>query len=152
MTEPGDRSDSELISLLRDGLQQSDPVPDDVTGFAKAAFGWRQIDAELAALTFDSEVATPAAVRSSATTRMVSFEVGEWTIEMEYDPAANRLLGQVTPETQLSVELHTSAEPKRTDSDARGRFDFEDITPGPTSLVLRTAGDEQVVKTEWFVL
>ena len=54
MTKPTNREEDKIMSLLRRGLDHSDPVPPDVTEFAKAALSWRAIDAELAALSHDS--------------------------------------------------------------------------------------------------
>ena len=50
-----DRSnDDELLAALGRALQAQEVVPDAVLEAAKGAYAWRTIDAELAALTFDS--------------------------------------------------------------------------------------------------
>ena len=152
MSESRERSEHELIAQLRAGLDEIDPVPEDVSTFAKAALGWRQIDAELASLTFDSDVETPAAVRSTTTTRMLTFEAGEWSVDIEYDPATRQLLGQVTPETRVTVAIHHDEETSQATSDDRGRFEFEGIGVGPMSLGLHDSDGEVLAKTEWTVL
>ena len=145
--------DEALISQLKSALEQTDPVPADVSEFAKAAFSWRDIDAELAAIEFDSSTADlPAGVRSAATARMLSFEAGEWTIDIEYNEATRRLLGQVSPGQRCTVELHYAGGVSEAEADDLGRFDFDDILPGPVSLVIRTPGNLHVIKTEWTVL
>ena len=153
MSESTPRSEDRLISLLRKGLDEADPVPMDVTDFAKAALSWRTIDAELAEIAYDSsEETTPAGVRSAATARMLSFEAGHWTIDIEFNAATGRLIGQVEPAREVIVELHLAGGPVISLADELGRFDFDGVLPGPVSLVFRTPGDLEVVKTEWTVL
>ncbi len=54
MSESTSQHEERLLSLLRRGLDESDPAPADVTDFAKAALSWQTIDADLAQLTYDS--------------------------------------------------------------------------------------------------
>lgn len=144
--------DDELLAKLRNGLGQSDAVPSDVTEFAKAAFSWRTIEAELAELDFDSvDEALPSGVRSSTTARMVSFQAGQWMLDVEYDETSGRLLGHISPESSYTVELHTAGTLFSVESDDVGRFEADGIAPGPLSMVLRFT-DGQVIKTQWVVL
>lgn len=153
MSDNMNQEDRQLISQLRDSLGQADPVPSDVTDFAKAAFTWRSIDAELAEMAYDSSTEDlPAGVRSTATARMLTFEVGRWTIDVEYNEATRRLIGHVDPGQRLAIELHFAGGAVGIYSDAHGRFDFDDVLPGPISLVIRTSGDLEVIKTEWTVI
>lgn len=146
------RDDAELLAGLRKGLSQSDPVPSDVTEFAKAAFSWRDIDAELAGLEFDSvDEDVPAGVRSSTTVRMISFQAGQWMIDIEYDETAGRLMGATSPPGRYTIELHTAGAFFTADSDDYGRFTAEGVGRGPLGMVLRFSGGE-VVKTQWVVL
>lgn len=146
------RNDEQLIAKLRTGLAAGDPAPSDVAEFAKAVFSWRLIDAELAELSFDSSVDETAGVRSTMAARMVSFEVGRWSVDIEYNEVTERLLGQVEPAGRVTVELHYAGGATATHTDELGRFDFDDVLPGPVSLVIRTSGDIEVIKTEWIVL
>jgi hypothetical protein len=152
LSEQSTSRDESLIAALRAGLDQSDPVPGDVTAFARAAFTWRDIDAELASLDFDSaESGQDVGVRSSATARMISFQAGQWMLDIEYDEIAGRLLGVISPEAPFSIDLHTSGAFFTTESDPSGRFQAEGVSRGPLSMVLRFL-DGQVVKTQWVVL
>jgi hypothetical protein len=152
LSEQSTSQDESLIAALRAGLDQSDPVPGDVTAFARAAFTWRDIDAELASLDFDSaESGQDVGVRSSATARMISFQAGQWMLDIEYDEIAGRLLGVISPEAPFSIDLHTSGAFFTTESDPSGRFQAEGVSRGPLSMVLRFL-DGQVVKTQWVVL
>lgn len=146
------REERELLGRLRAGLDDTDPVPSDVTEFARAAFTWRSIDAELAELDFDSvDEDMPTGVRSSATARMVSFQAGQWMLDVEYDDTTGRLMGHISPESTYTLELHTAGALFSTESDERGRFEAEGIERGPVSLVLRFP-DGQTIKTQWVVL
>ena len=150
MSESTNQQDDMLISLLRRGLDGSDPTPADVTEFAKAALSWRNVDAELAQLTFDS-VDDMTAVRGVAVARMLAFESGDLMIDLEHDPASGHLRGQLEPAGQMAVELHILDTVLVTESDELGRFTFESIHSGPFALVIRFEGDE-IVKTEWVIL
>jgi hypothetical protein len=153
MSEVKGQSEDRILSLLRKGLGEADSAPDDVIEFAKAAFSWRDIDAQLAELAYDSsEETTPVGVRSTATARMLSFEAGSWTIDIEYSSVSQRLIGQIEPARQVEVELHLAGGTLVTQTDELGRFDFDGVLPGPVSLIFRTAGNLEVVKTEWTVL
>jgi hypothetical protein len=150
MSELTSQQEENLISLLRTGLDASDPAPADVTDFAKAALSWRDIDAELAQLSYDSSE-EPAAVRGVATARILAFQSSEWMVDLEYDPFSGHLMGQIEPPGQMTVELHVVGKVLRTESDDEGRFGFDGISNGPVALVIRIEG-EQVVKTEWIIL
>lgn len=146
------REDDGLLARLREGLTESDPVPSDVTSFAKAAFTWRSIDAELAELEYDSiDEELPAGVRSSTTARMVSFQAGQWMLDVEYDEATGRLLGHISPQTTHTVEIHSAGALFTVDSDELGRFEADGVTPGPVSMILRFT-DGTVIKTQWVIL
>ena len=152
MSKHDQDKDSGLIAALRDGLAASDPVPSDVKEFAKAAFSWRELDAELAELEYDSvEEEIPAGVRSSTVVRMMSFQAGRWMIDIEYDETAGRLMGATSPPARYTVELHTAGARFAIESDDSGRFTAEDVVRGPLAMVLRFA-DGEVVKTPWVVL
>lgn len=146
------REEEQLLAALRDGLRESEPVPPDVTEFAKATFTWRDIDAELAELDFDSiDEEVPAGVRSSVTARMISFQAGQWMLDIEYDQTSGRLMGAISPQARYTVELHTAGAFFTTESDDVGRFQADDVAPGPLGMVLRFA-DGEVIKTQWVVL
>jgi hypothetical protein len=152
MTKPTDHEEEKIMSLLRRGLDQSDPVPTDVTEFAKEALSWRTIDAELAQLSYDSTDATTSiAVRSTASARIVGFETGDWMIDLEHDAATSELRGQIQPGRRLEVELHVVGAVLVTETDELGRFSFDGVEAGPVALVIRVEGGE-TVKTEWIVL
>jgi hypothetical protein len=150
MSDSANHQEERLLSLLRRGLEQSDPSPVDVAEFAKAALSWRTIDAELAQLTFDS-VDDTTAVRGVAVARMLAFESDDLMIDLEHDPASGHLRGQLEPAGQMTIELHVLDTVLVTESDDLGRFTFDGVHSGPFALVIRFEGDE-AVKTEWIIL
>ena len=144
------QEEESLLSLLRRGLDQSDASPADVIEFAKAALSWRTIDADLAQLSYDS-IDDSTSVRGVATSRMLAFESGELTIDLEHEPVSGHLMGQLDPAGQMTIELHVLDTVLVTESDELGRFFFEGIQAGPFALVVSLEGDE-VVKTQWVIL
>lgn len=152
MSESTSQHEERLLSQLRRGLDESDPAPADVTDFAKAALSWQTIDADLAQLTYDSiEESNSATVRGVAVSRMLAFESGEWTIDLEHDPVTGHLIGQIEPAGVVTIELHVLDTVLVSDTDEQGRFSFQGIQSGPFALVIRFDGDE-TVKTEWVIL
>jgi hypothetical protein len=142
----------EIIAKLRDGLDQSDPMPSDVFEFAKALFTWRDIDAQLAEVAYDSSTDTSlSGVRSTAVARMMSFQAGKWLVDLEYDEPSTTLMGRVSPDTTFNVELHSRGAHFSVTSDDAGRFAFEGVSPGPISLVIRI-DEGPVIKTSWVIL
>ncbi|MFD7159309.1 hypothetical protein ACFV9C_32250 [Kribbella sp. NPDC059898] len=104
MIDPDWNDDEKLIEALRAALAASDDVPPAFVEAGEAAFAWRTIDAELAALTYDSALDPPAAlaVRSeSAVLRSMTFASDGWTVELELTPDA--VLGQLDPPEDGSV-------------------------------------------------
>ena len=154
MSKSSDYTDSQLLELLARGLEATDPVPSDVNEFAMAALTWRTIDAELAELAFDSaSEETPAGVRGAGAERMLSFETATLSIDIEYRSGARRVIGQVAPPQPATVELHHGKGTLTTVADDLGRFSFDDVAPGPVSIVCTSHSEvPDVIKTEWTVL
>ena len=141
-----------LIEMLGRSLRQTDPTPSTVSEFAKALFTWRNIDAELAELAYDSiHDDVHEGVRSAGATRMASFEVEEWTIDIEHDPSNGRIVGRLSPETTFTVELQCDGALSVSGSDDRSRFEFDHVATGPISLVFRLE-DGGTLKTDWIIL
>ena len=112
-----DRSDENFFIALRAALAAHEAVPDEVLLAAlheavadreavPPAFAWRNIDAELAQLTYDSwqEEAAAAGLRSeSASIRALSFASAHLSIEVEI--TGGSLLGQLIPARPGTVEV-----------------------------------------------
>jgi hypothetical protein len=132
-----DLSDDErLLAELGAALDDAEPVPDDLVGFATASLTWRTVGAELAELLFDSAQDETVAVRAAPTAagRLLSFGHGERGVELELD--AVRLVGVVRPAGRYAVELQGTGATDATTSDAGGMFEVATPPPGPLRLVV----------------
>jgi hypothetical protein len=147
--------DATLLGHLRRALHDREPPPARVVALAKASFGLRDLDADLAALVADSsQDAVGPRVRSVRAPRMLSFEAGELAVEVEMAPAAEgwRLVGQLDPPGPARVELRRPTGPHITvDADQRGRFTLDVADPGPVSLRCYRTGQPAIV-TAWVLL
>ncbi|WP_130491158.1 hypothetical protein [Motilibacter rhizosphaerae] len=141
--------DDELVAQLRAVVSTPEPVPDDVVTAAKGVFTWRTIDAELAALTYDSVVDEAlAGVRSeTAQVRTLTFEGGSLVIELSVVDGG--LTGQVYPARQGSVTVRRlDEEPVEVALDELGCFRVEPRPTGLFSLQVLAADGVDVV-TDW---
>ena len=143
--EPDDR----LLEELASALDATDPVPERFIEAAKESFTWRTIDIELAELVFDSAEAELAGVRGVDATRQVTFQAPGFEIEVAIiSDGTRRLVGQVVPPHEGTVELRFGEQSMTTEADSLGRFSFEDVPLGPISLRLELR-DGAVVQTAW---
>lgn len=147
-----------LERALREALAQLDPVPPHVVAAARAAYTWRTIDDELAALAFDSAAdAELAGVRGSGP-RALTFEVGEVVIDVEVVETADlrgvrgQVAGLAAPLPVLELQTPDRSMPLALDD--LGRFAAADVPPGPVRLRCTFATDtgRPPVSTEWVVL
>jgi len=143
--------DGQLLEALRDALVAEDDMPRSFVEAGKAAFAWRTIDAELAALTYDSawEAAEAAPVRSaeSATLRALTFASDGWTIELEL--TAEGLLGQLDPPAAGEITARTdSGVLASARVDDLGFFVLKPLPKVPYRLVY-VADDGPTILTVW---
>ncbi len=144
--------DDELLAEVGRVLDVVDPVPHAVTEYAKAGFGWRNIDAELAELVYDSATEGLVGVRSDSETREVTFRAPGVEIEVAVvGEGTRRIVGQLVPPQMATIELRFGGEQRLTESDTLGRFSFDDVPPGPISLRCDLGGD-QSVQTDWLIV
>jgi hypothetical protein len=147
--------DEELMDELRSVLARVDPVPAEVTEFAKAALGWRRLDAELAELLADSvlEADSAAGVRSEGGSRWITFRSADLAIDLELqiDGDSRLVLGQLAPpleDATIEVQTADGMVLASARSDALGRFRLEVSAGGTVRLrVTRPAGP--AVETSW---
>jgi hypothetical protein len=126
-------------------------VPERFLAAGRAAFAWHTVDADLAALTFDSELATDTGVRSEpAALRSLTFDATQVSLEIEVHPG--ELIGQIAPPQPGAITLRLRDGSVRDMSvDDVGWFR---ITPRPRGLFqlhLRTDSGLSVL-TEWMTL
>lgn len=160
---PHSLSDDELVALIGASLAEDDPVPSHVLEAAKAVPDIAGLDAELAQLSFDSDLDL-AGVRGVAagTGRQLSFETDDIEIELvihtEERTGRHVLVveGQLVPAATGRVTL-SSADPfadvMSTTADEIGRFRFDDVSAGAIRLLVHVAGGgvaARPVVTSWF--
>ncbi|MEH0970690.1 hypothetical protein V6U77_06080 [Micromonospora sp. CPCC 205546] len=146
-------ADDALLAELRAARQGCDPVPEEFLAAARAAFGWRSVDAELALaeLTFDSACdPEPAGLtRSTGSARTLTFRAGAVVVEVEVTPSG--VVGQLSPARGGRVTARTSAGPyEEVPVDAVGYFSMTAPPAGPVQLCARTT--EYAVATAWVSL
>lgn len=149
-------SDDDLLRELR-GAGSADPVPPGSEAAARSSFAWRTMDAELAELVHDSALEDErlAGVRGGTGPRLLTFEVGDITVEVEAKVVGSgrRLVGQVVPAQAGTVEARHRGGTVTVAADDLGCFSVDGIEPGPVSLCWRpaTPGGDQVV-TDWVII
>lgn len=148
-------NDSELHDLdaleaeLRVLVRRLDPVPAAVDEAARAAFGWRSFDVELARLTYDSWDDRALVGIRGHDLRQLTFEAPGLTVEVEVGGGpAPTLVGQLAPVQGATVELRHRGGVATVIADGLGRFTLERLPSGPMSLRCRRAG-APAVETEW---
>lgn len=124
--------DDVLLDELATLLGPLNEPPPEVLHAAREAFTWRTVDAEIAALTYDSLLDDDrSGVRSADQPRIMTFESGDVSVELEVDQTsgARRLIGQVVPAQAVDLELHVvdvggggEPTPAATRADEWGRF------------------------------
>ena len=153
-----DMSDDQLMEVLGHELRAAERVPAEVVAAAKASFTWLDIDAELAALTFDSVTESPelVGVRSGGSgPRELTFQHGDVVVDVEIDDDGT-VVGQVAPPPVEWVEVHQAAvgEPMRVAPDDRGRFRAPGVGHGPFRLLCRfgTGAPFPLLLTDWVTI
>jgi hypothetical protein len=152
--------DEQLLDQLAALLSDADRPPEEWYVAARAAYTWRTIDAELAALAHDSAATGPAlsGVRGAGEVRSLTFEAADTVVDVEVQPATHRrhrINGQLAPARRARVELRAGdAVVADVETDEHGRFAFADVAPGPVSLRIAPIGpsDQPAVETGWVVL
>lgn len=152
-----DAQDERLLEDLRRAAGRYDPPPASLMEAARASLTWRSIDAELAALAFDSAVDQPAgAVRSAGGPRQLAFDAPGLSIEVEVSPdgTRRRMIGQLTPPQPSRIEVRHAGGITSVDTDALGRFRVDAISAGPVSLRCHPTASPPAPRfvTEWIPL
>jgi hypothetical protein len=148
----GELDDQELIARLAELLEDAE-APSWSAELAKASYGLRAVDAELATLSSDSGLTAGSGMRAAAAPRLAVFEAAGLSVEIEIEPAARsglwRLVGQLTPAgpARIGIRRHDDAV-SWTDADDRGRFSADQLPGGPLSLRCERPG-QPAAATEW---
>ncbi|HET8659493.1 MAG TPA: hypothetical protein VFM55_10900 [Micromonosporaceae bacterium] len=142
--------DDRLIAMLGEALREADAVPRELADAGRAAYAWRGIDAELAALVYDSEHEPTATRTDTATLRALTFASPRLSIELEVVDGC--LIGQVVPPGAARVELQTpDGETASFTADELGCFTVGALPGGPFRLRCRMGASVDVL-TSWITL
>ena len=148
-----DWDDDQLLAALGEAIRAREAVPAWFVEMGKNAFAWHNIDAELAQLTYDSNVdQREAAVTRSETAsiRALTFTSEHLTLELEV--TEDSLLGQLLPPRPGELEIHTRAgDISTTEVDEIGCFSVDPIPDSPFRLRCRTADGTDVL-TGWVTI
>ncbi|WP_086564937.1 hypothetical protein [Streptomyces africanus] len=135
-----------LEEELRRAAAVLDPVPAELQQIAVDAYALHDLDARVAELTFDSLVDALPVRGAGDAPRMLTFQAGEVTVDVEVTP--HGLMGQVLPPQPARIEVLGGPRPgSPLTADDLGRFTADTPPSGPFALRLRTGGD--VVVTQW---
>lgn len=151
----GSWDDDELLAALGQALAARRAVPREFVEAGQGAFAWRDIDAELARLTYDSArgeepAAAVRAAPEAASIRALTFTSPHLTIELEL--TAGSLVGQVIPVQAGTIEVQLQGGPATVfPADEIGCFSVAPIPDGPFRLYCRTAAGVDAV-TGWVTL
>jgi hypothetical protein len=155
MYDGGSNPMDAALRALGEALQAADGPPPELVASAKAIFTWRTIDAELAALTFDSVVdGELAGVRGAAAARSLTFETPSVVLDVEITGEGDLvdLVGSVMPATGATLALqHADGARRDVAVDDLGRFRLDGLATGTVRFVV-TAGEGTQVVTDWFGL
>jgi hypothetical protein len=155
--EVGSIAQKPLWQELRAAIGTADPIPPEVLRAARESFTWRTIDAELAALAYDSVIDRPTSnvTRGSEGPRMLTFEAPQLTVELEVTTQGSRrqLVGQLIPPRRARVAVRHHGGTALVEADELGRFSAGDLPRGPSSLRCHLSGSEGTpIVTDWVAL
>jgi hypothetical protein len=150
---PESWDDEQLLAALKESLRATRAVPPEFVEAGQSAYAWRNIDAELARLTYDSTrdtERTPSLRSETASIRALTFTSTHVIIELEV--SGESLLGQVIPAREGTVEIQTRAGAVATvPVDKLGWFPIHPIPASPFRLRYHTTDGTDVV-TGWITL
>jgi len=145
--------DDRLLASLGDAVRAARDVPASFIEAGRAAYTWHGIDAELAALTFDSAAepaAVPAIRAEEASPRFLSFAAADLTIELEIGPDA--ITGQIVPPQPGHADACPASGPaSSTEIDDIGCFVIRPLPASPFRLHCHASSGISALTT-WITL
>ncbi|WP_344246165.1 hypothetical protein [Isoptericola hypogeus] len=146
--EPLDAADVALLARLARTVSALDPVPDGLVERSLFAVTLAGLEAEVAEVMELQRVLVPAgSVRGGDTleARTITFTHERLTVMIALSPADDgrsvRIDGWVAPAAELVVQLRQPDGNREATTDADGRFVFDGVDGGPSSLLVRLPAD-----------
>lgn len=127
--------DNELLRAIGILFDTVDPPPLLIAQRALDHFDLHHVDAIVAQLVYDSADGL-VGVRSTATTREVSYVAGEVTLDLmaERTTGGIRLVGQISPQAEVAIVVVQGDTTLRTRTDELGRFAVNGLDLRPLQL------------------
>ena len=147
-------TDDALVDELRRVRALADPVPAAWRQAALASLAWQDIDAEPAALAYDSlsgrDPRLAGGQPGTQAVRELRYAAGAAGLSLEVDLNADRLrvVGEVSPAAAVEVVAVWPEGRQATTADDRGAFRFDDLPRRPLCLVI---GGDAPLKTGWIL-
>jgi hypothetical protein len=138
--------DDALLAALQGALHPQEVVPDGVTRTALASYAWHDLDAELAALTYDSATDDSELARTrteTAVLRALTFEATDVTFELEIRPDSLAGLLVAPPDSELELHLSEGAT-VAVSTNHHGYFRITPCPPTPFRLRCLLPGNRTV--------
>jgi hypothetical protein len=153
---PDDWTEEELLRELHAALRAEREVPGALVDAGKGVWAWRSVDAELAALTYDSafEAMTEQlmATRSEAA-RLRSLTYASPNLTIELEVTRDALLGQVQPAQAGPAEIRTrDGAVIPVEVDEVGWFTVRPLPRSPFRISCTTPDGAIKVVTAWIEL
>jgi hypothetical protein len=148
--------DDILLARMRRIAAEADPPPAYVAEMAYAALGLRDLDGELAALSWDSaaeDTRELAGTRGREEVRLLSFETESVGIDLQVSAQGTRraVLGQVVGVVPARLSIETEEGAQALTVDDIGTFRVDGLSPGRTRL--RVCGEDgSTVTTSWITI
>jgi len=152
-TDQGAEADETLTKALRAMSERLDPVPDEFSAAAIAAFSLRTVDKELATLHYDSLFDDDLrSARAPGSDRHLTFVAESLCVEV--DVSIDGLHGRLDPPATADVELRWPGGSTSVAADESGGFSVSAIPPGPVSLRCQRDPSDTTspVVTDWVTL
>ena len=145
--------DDALLTAVKEALHEQSDVPASFVDAGVASYAWHNIDAELAALTYDSsqDMLAGASTRAEpAELRCLTFDANHLTIELEI--ISGTLHGQVVPPQRGTIELrHAGGTVTTAEINDVGYFTAAPLPEGTFRLYCNTNSGVAVL-TDWITL
>jgi hypothetical protein len=144
------------MTLVGRVLEEDEPLPAGAIDFATNALAWRDVDGELAELLHDSAVEQLTEVRDTTAVRLMMFEAGGVTIDVEHEEG--RLIGSVFPAGDYLVELQRAPSPAGsveatfTETNPLGMFELDGAVDGKVRLIVSDRDGPRRIVSPWITL
>jgi hypothetical protein len=152
VSDQNDAADDALLAGLRAAFESNVPVPPSMVDMIMAGYDITNIDAHIAELVEESQLADNAGVRSTplADSRLLVFEFGEVRFDFELRSEAPQIIGHVDGATDGTIHLEQAESSERAPLDQNGAFEFVTRSGAPFRLRLELPVGKPIA-TEWIL-